>query len=213
MKLYIIRHGQTAWNKEEVFRGTKDVPLNNVGFSEASALGAYLKDVPFNAIYTSPLSRARQTAQALANVAKLTPIEEPNLIDLNFGTWQGMPHAEVKEKFPDLYSKWIAAPNHVRFPEGSSLQKVLARVDSLIKSLLEKHTDQIVALFTHRVVCKVILCRLMGLGLDHFWQIEQSTACLNRFRYSSARKKWICEVINSQCHLESLSSERTTTDF
>lgn len=213
MKLYIIRHGQTAWNKEEVFRGTKDVPLNEVGLKEAAALGSYLKSVPFDALYTSPLSRAAQTAQAVADAVGLTPVIEPNLIDLNFGVWQGVSHKEVKEKYQELYNTWIATPEKARFPEGESLNDVLKRMDTLLDTLLTKHSDDTVAVFSHRVVCKVLICRLLGLGLDHFWQIEQSTACLNRFRYSAKRRQWICEVLNSQCHLEALAGQRTTADF
>jgi len=213
MKLYIVRHGQTAWNKEEVFRGTKDIPLNDVGLKEAEALGVYLKGVSFDAIYTSPLSRATQTADAVARMVDISPQTEPNLIDLNFGTWQGVSHKEVKKKFPDLYNTWITAPEQAKFPGGESLQDVLNRIQSLISALLEKYPDETVGLFTHRVVCKVLICRLLGLGLDHFWQIEQSTACLNCFRYSSRQGKWICETLNSQCHLEALTGQRTTTDF
>ncbi|RTZ94423.1 MAG: histidine phosphatase family protein [Deltaproteobacteria bacterium] len=213
MKLYIIRHGQTAWNKEEVFRGTKDIPLNEVGQEEAAALGAYLKDVAFDTLYTSPLSRAVETAQAVGDVAGLAPITEPDLIDLNFGTWQGVSHEKVKKEFPDLYKTWVTTPAQAHFPEGESLNDVLNRVTSLITRLLKKHPEGTVAVFSHRVVCKVLICHLLGLGLDHFWQIEQSTACLNRFRYSAKRDQWICEVINSQCHLEALAGKRTTTDF
>ncbi len=211
MKLYIIRHGQTAWNKEEVFRGTKDIPLNEVGLKEANALGEYLKKIPFDAIYSSPLTRATQTAEAVAQKIHTTPKIEPGLTDLNFGTWQGVSHEEVKRNFPDLYRTWRVAPEKTRFPEGESLQDVLNRVDTLLTRLLVEHPTHTVALFTHRVVCKVLLCRLLGLGLDHFWQIQQSTACLNRFHHSNGR--WICELINSQCHLEALSDQRTTSDF
>ncbi len=210
MNLYIIRHGQTAWNKEEVFRGTKDIPLNEVGLREAEAVGSYLKDTPFDAIYTSPLSRATQTAEALGRAVSVEPVVEPNLIDLNFGSWQGVLHEEVKKNYPDLYRTWIDTPEKARFPEGESLQEVLGRVDTLMETLLGKHMGQTIALVSHRVVCKVLICSLLGLGLDHFWQIQQSTACLNRFRYKNGN--WICERLNSQCHLEALEG-RTTADF
>ncbi len=213
MKLYIIRHGQTAWNKEEVFRGTRDIPLNEVGLKEAVAVGAYLESVPFDALYTSPLSRARQTAQAVAEATGLAPLDEPNLIDLNFGDWQGISLQEVKEKYPELYATWTTRPERAAFPGGESLNDVLTRVKSLLSRLLKEYPEDTVALFTHRVVCKVFICHLLGLGLEHFWQIEQSTACLNRFRFSMARRQWICEVLNSQCHLESLAGQRTTADF
>ena len=211
MKLYIIRHGQTAWNREEVFRGTRDIPLNEVGLKEAAALGDYLREVRFDALYTSPLSRARQTADAVANYQELPPRVEPLLIDLNFGVWQGSPHEEIKQKYPGLYQTWVTAPEQAHFPEGGSLQDVLNRVDTLLAGLQDTHKGQIVGLFTHRVVCKVLICRLLGLGLECFWQIQQSTACLNKFRLKG--DLWICEAMNNQCHLDTLASMRTTADF
>ncbi len=211
MILYIVRHGQTAWNKEEVFRGTKDIPLNDVGQKEAAALGDYLKGISFDAIYTSPLSRAIQTAEAVARSVGLAPKVDDSLIDLNFGSWQGVSHEEVRKNFPDLYRAWKSAPDQVKFPEGESLADVLNRVEALLKRLLKEHPNQTVGLFSHRVVCKVLLCRLLGLDLSRFWNIQQSTACLNRFRLHE--RGWVCELINSQCHLEALQSLRTTADF
>ena len=211
MILYIIRHGQTAWNKEEVFRGTKDIPLNEVGQKEAAALGTYLKDIQFNAIYTSPLSRAVQTAEAVARAQGISPDVEASLMDLNFGSWQGVSHEEIKKSYPELYHTWKTAPDQVKFPKGESLHHVLTRIEDLLDRLAKEHVDHTVGLFSHRVVCKVLLCRLLGLDLSHFWQIQQSTACLNRFRYHEGM--WICELINSQCHLEALESLRTTADF
>ncbi len=210
MVLYIIRHGQTAWNKEEVFRGTKDIPLNAVGLKEAAALAGYLKNVSFDAIYTSPLSRAVQTAEALGRAVNVPPVTETRLLDLNFGVWQGVSHEEVKKTYSDLYRIWETSPEKARFPEGESLEDVRKRVDALLDMLREKHKDQTVALVSHRVVCKVMLGRLLGLDLGKFWNLQQSTACLNRFRYVNG--SWICELINSQCHLETLKG-RTTADF
>ncbi len=211
MRLYIIRHGQTAWNREEVFRGTRDIPLNEVGLKEAAALADSLHKIRFDALYTSPLSRARQTADAVAKHQSLSPQIEPLLTDLNFGAWQGRPHEEVKQEYPELYQTWVTAPEQTHFPEGASLQDVLNHADTLLANLRETHQGQTVGLFTHRVVCKVLICRLLGLGLGHFWQIEQSTACLNRFRLKG--NLWICEALNSQCHLTPLAAMRTTADF
>jgi len=211
MRLYIIRHGQTAWNREEVFRGTRDIPLNEVGLEEAAALADTLRETRFDALYTSPLSRARQTADAVAKYQGLLPEIEPLLTDLNFGAWQGKAHEEVKRKYPELYQTWITMPEQARFPDGESLQIVLNHADALLTKLQAACRGQTIGLFTHRVVCKVLICRLLGLELGSFWQIEQSTTCLNSFRFKE--DLWICEVLNSQCHLAALTAMRTTSDF
>lgn len=103
MDLYLVRHGETEWNRESVFRGTADVPLNRQGLAQARAVGRRLRAVPVAAIFSSPLTRARATAEAIAHHHRL-PVElDPGLGDLCFGEWQGLGQEEVRRRHPDLY--------------------------------------------------------------------------------------------------------------
>ena len=87
--IYLVRHGQTAWNKEEIFRGRSDIPLNETGLKEAELAGEYLKKKEIHAIYSSPLSRAFQTAQKIGRLHNLEVRPLNGMIDMSFGGWEG----------------------------------------------------------------------------------------------------------------------------
>ncbi len=96
--VYLVRHGQTAWNKEEIFRGRSDIPLNETGLKEAALAGEYLKSFEVEAIYSSPLARAWQTAQKIAGFHRLEVRPLDGLMDMSFGRWEGHSLKEVKER-------------------------------------------------------------------------------------------------------------------
>jgi broad specificity phosphatase PhoE len=121
---------------------------------------------------------------------------------MDFGRWQGLPIADVKEKYPELFDLWRYRPEQLKIPDGESLEDVRKRVVATIDDLAAKHEDETVALVTHRVVCKVLLCHLLGLDNSHFWQIAQDATAINLFEMWDGR----CTVrlINDTCHLRAL---------
>src|SRR4030042_3488646 len=104
--IYLIRHGQTAWNREEIFRGRTDVPLDQTGLRQAELAGEYFKGKEIHAIYSSPLARAWQTAQKIANLYSLRVQPLEGIIDMGFGNWEGHPHDEIKKMDPETYRQW-----------------------------------------------------------------------------------------------------------
>lgn len=202
MELFLIRHGRTQFNREKVFRGRIDVPLDERGREEAQALAQRLKGSGVRVLYSSPLLRAKETASIVGEAIGAEVKVAPELLDLDFGLWQGMAVKEVEEAFPDLYRLWVEAPHQVVFPQGESLREVEGRVWPFVQSLKAIHPGEKVGLVSHRVVLKVLICRLLGLGLEAFWRIEQATAALNRFLWDG--KRWVAKAINDTCHLDSL---------
>ena len=97
-KVYLVRHGQTAWNKEEIFRGRTDVPLDETGLREAKLAAGYFRGMEIDAIYSSPLLRAIQTAQEISKVCDLGVTPLHGIIDMSFGEWEGRSLREVREK-------------------------------------------------------------------------------------------------------------------
>src|SRR5512140_239015 len=134
-KIILVRHGQTPWNKDKIFRGSRDIPLNDQGREEARLAGEWLKGETIHAAYCSPLSRARDTAEAIAGPHGLKVDDLPGLTDLFYGDWEGLPLTEVKVKYADLYWRWETSPQTVRFPGGETLDEVktraLAAVDTV----------------------------------------------------------------------------------
>jgi broad specificity phosphatase PhoE len=209
--LFLVRHGRTGWNKEGIFRGIKDVPLDAVGKEEALLVGERLKGEGITAVFTSPLSRAKETAEAIALFPQLEVKVLPGLTDLNFGEWEGRSLEEVKERYPNLYLRWLHEPHRVTFPAGEGLDAVRARAMEAVEEIVTCHPQEAVALVSHRVVLKVLICALLGLDNSHFWRIGQDTAAINCFQYQDG--KWITTLLNDTCHLRGLEEERQKVDF
>jgi len=202
MRLFLLRHGRTQWNKEGIFRGRADIPLDEVGRKEAELLGKRLKDVPIKAIFSSPLKRAQETASIIASFTKSPVFVREELIDISFGSWEGLSVEEVRLRFPDLYEKWLNAPHELSFPQGESLKVVEERAFNFIEDLKSNHQKDTIALVTHRVVLKVLISKLLGLNLKAFWRIEQGTSALNEFEWKNGM--WVIKTINDTCHTREL---------
>jgi len=202
MRLFLLRHGRTQWNKEGIFRGRTDIPLDEVGRKEAELLGKRLKDVPIKAIFASPLKRAQETAFIIASFTKSPVLVKEELLDLSYGSWEGLSVEEVKRQYPDLYEKWLNAPHELTFPHGESLKVVEERAFNFVEALKFSHPNDTLALVTHRVVLKVLICKLLGLPLKDFWRIEQGTSALNEFEWKDGM--WVVKTINDTCHTHDL---------
>jgi broad specificity phosphatase PhoE len=117
----VVRHGQTDWNKDYPFRGRADLALNAVGEHQAELIAQRLAaDYQPGAIYSSPLRRSIQTAEAIANRVGLQPEVEDGLVDLDFGEFSGLTRAEAETKFPEVYRRWLNAPHITRFPRSGT---------------------------------------------------------------------------------------------
>lgn len=198
-EIILVRHGETKWNAEEIFRGIIDIELNETGIKQAEFLAEYLSDVKIKAIYSSPLKRALSTAEMIASHHQLRVEIAPGLIDLDYGEWQGLPHQEVKDKYKELYSEWISRPDKVRMPAGESLDDVRERATGMVNDIIAKYEGTII-LVTHRVVNKVLICALLGLDNSHFWNIRQDTCGITTFTYEN--KRFILTEHNNTSYLK-----------
>lgn len=199
VKVILIRHGETDWNTKQIFRGRKDIPLNEVGLAQAKAVGISLKDIQIDAVYSSPLGRAHETAKIMAESRSLEIELEEGFIDIDFGKWQGTPHEEVQEKYKNLYERWLTKPQMVTFPEGESLEDVSTRSMKALEKIIKNHPGETLVIVSHRVLNKVLLCGVLGLELSHFWYIKQDTCAINSFEYKDG--KFYLTLLNDTCHL------------
>ena len=200
--LVVVRHGQTAWNAgagQERFRGRTDLPLDDAGRAQARAVAGRLQSEPLAALYTSPLLRARQTIEPLAEAVGLPIQDHDDLLDIHYGRFQGLTHAQAAAAHTELYGLWRTAPGHVRFPGGESLADVQARLRALLDELTDRHRGQAVILVAHQIVNKVLACTLLDLELDQIWRIRQDTAGLNAFHQENGG--WQTLRLNDTCHL------------
>ena len=164
--------------------------MNETGIEQAELLGKYLMDLRIEAIYSSPLKRALDTAGSVAKHHSLNVNINPDLMDFNYGAWEGLTHQAVKDKYRELYKRWLKEPHLVNIPEGENLGEVRERVKSLLDRVVSKHNG-LVLLVSHRVVSKVMICSMLGLENSHFWDIKQDLGGITVFEHESGRYKLV----------------------
>ena len=140
--IYLVRHGQTAWNKEEIFRGRTDVPLDEIGLKQAELAGQYFKGMEIHAIFSSPLSRAWQTAEKVAEFHNLKVQSLQGIVDMSFGNWEGHPHQEIRQTDSKTYRQWVETPHLVRLPGGEGLDDVRVRAMASLEEVIRLHTGK-----------------------------------------------------------------------
>ncbi|MBI2954250.1 MAG: alpha-ribazole phosphatase [Chloroflexi bacterium] len=199
-RFYLVRHGQTEWNKVERFRGRVDIPLNETGAAQARAVAERLAHEKIAAVFSSPLLRALKTAEPIAQKLGLAVQIADALVDFDFGDWQGLTPDEVAQKYPDLFVQWLTHPESVSIPGGESLEDVRTRVSRLVADLAARFKNQEVVLVTHKVVCKVLLCLALELDNSRYWQIEQDNGAISVFDLELP-SRFVVSLVNDTCHL------------
>jgi broad specificity phosphatase PhoE len=209
--IYLVRHGQTAWNKEEIFRGRTDVPLDETGMKQAELAGQYFKGIKIHGIYSSPLARAWETAQKIAHFHDLKVQPLQGILDMSFGKWEGQSHQDIQKNDKEAYRMWKEEPHLARLPGGESLDDVRVRAMVALEEVIRNHSGKTLVLVSHRVVNKVLICGILGLDNSHFWQITQDTTAINLIQYRNG--KYILSLMNETCHLKTMKEERLKVDF
>lgn len=171
-RLILIRHGETDWNVEGRYQGQADPPLNARGEAQARRLAAELAEVGLDVLYSSPLRRALQTAQVIAERMKLPLHTDPRLMEIHLGEWQGLLWHEIADRYPDLFRRWQTEPWEVRPPGGESLAQVRARVYAAVDEILAHDAGRCVGLVTHRLPIALLKIRYQGLPLDAVRTLE-----------------------------------------
>ncbi len=176
----LIRHGQTAWNKERRFLGCTDVPLDEEGHHQAKLAATTLADLPLQAIHTSPLSRASQTAAAICKNRDHKLQFVNGLQELNQGELEGQPGAEVVERYPDFIQAWAIDPTDVRVPGGETMGECATRTISALEGILRRsQPGPPVAIVTHRIVLSCLICHALDIPLKHWRMIGQRNTAIN----------------------------------
>ena len=206
MKLLLIRHGQTRWNREQVFRGGADIPLDRTGMAQARALAGRLHSVKIAAVYSGPLARARTTADLIATAHRLPLTIVPGLDDMRFGVWEGQALAAVERRHPSQYAVWKTAPWKLAIPGGTTLRQVESRSWRALRAIVGQHDENdTVALVTHRVVLKLLILKLLRIGITGFWRLALDPCSLTVFEQDGSR--FILERFNDTGHLRNKGSE------
>ncbi|RKX74227.1 MAG: histidine phosphatase family protein [Spirochaetes bacterium] len=199
-RILLVRHGQTRWNVQERFRGRADIPLDDVGIAQAEKTAAWIACYwKPKAVYSSPLSRALKTAELIAGACNLDVHPHEDMIDINYGDWQGLSPEEVKERWPDLSGYWYSEPHRIRIPKAETIQELKVRGVKAVKDICLAHEDATVVIVGHTVINRVIILGILDIDLRHFWHIRQDTCAINEIQEDNGR--FFLASLNDTCHL------------
>jgi broad specificity phosphatase PhoE len=202
-KIILVRHGQTAWNREERFRGHADIPLDETGFAQAKATGIRIASQwKPEAIYAGPLSRTIQTAESTAHLFNLMVRVEPGLIDVDCGQWQGLTPDEASQHWPAEFQAYLHAPGDFRFPGGEALEMARLRAMKCVDGLIARYPDQTIVMVSHTALNRLILLSVLGMDSRSFWKIRQDTCAINAFETED--NKFTLTLLNETSHLLSI---------
>lgn len=173
MRLYLVRHGETDSNKKRLLQGRSDCELNEYGRELARKTQQGLKDVPFDAAYTSPLKRAKETAQILIGDRDIPLYEDERICEIGFGEYEGLCADRAHYSIPDpkFLSFFFDPPSYVAPPGGETLEQVQHRVGEFLKELYGRKEcrEQTILISTHGCALRAMLSVIKGLPLAEFW--------------------------------------------
>lgn len=176
-RLVLIRHGETAWNRAARIQGHTDIPLSPLGLAQAERLAEALADEPLAAIYSSDLSRARQTAEALARVRRLPIQFDVALRERSFGRFEGMSWTEIDLAFPEDAARWRRREPDFAVGGGESLNVFNARCLAATRRAAAAHPGQNIAMVAHGGVLDCLYRAATQVALDapRSWQLSNAT--------------------------------------
>ncbi len=177
-----------------------DPPLSDTGRAQAALVGATLRPVLLQAVYCSPLQRARDTAAAVA-VPHGLPVEPvAALREIAFGEWESLFSEEVEQRFGPVLQEWWRRPDQVQIPGAEPLVDVRERAVGALRTIIARHRDAPVAVVAHGGVNKLILLTFLSAPLASFWRLAQSNACINVLEFDGERTRVL--VVNDTTHLK-----------
>lgn len=181
MKLYIIRHGETDWNKAFRLQGQSDVPLNEYGRQLARITADALKDIAFDVIYSSPLSRALETAQIIRRERQVPIITDERLKEISFGADEGKSKDELGEHFSNFF---FAPDKFVPSQGGESYETVCRRAEDFFRDQIEplRKTAKTVLIAAHGTMNKALMLHMKNIAIRDIWKGEfQKNCCVNYY--------------------------------
>jgi probable phosphoglycerate mutase len=179
-RLLLVRHGATDATEEGRFSGSSGAELSEEGRWQVARLGERLAQQDITRIYTSPLSRALDTASIIASHCRLEPVTRDGLREIGHGHWEGLQREEVERRFPEEYAAWEADPFTFAPKGGESGVTVLARALPVIREVVTAHPDEQLLIVSHKATLRLVLSSLLGFDARGYRdRLDQSPACLN----------------------------------
>ncbi len=201
MFLHLIRHGETDWNVERRCQGFSDSELNATGRRQAALVARCLSDKKIDAIYSSTLKRALETARIIARYHDAHVQAVDDLRELNQGEFEGLRLTELVEQHSTFLEQWFRDPADLRLPGGESLREMQNRAWAALEAIVERHAEGNVVVVGHNLCNLALLCRTMKLELNDFRRLHQDVASVNIIEYNGRWPHPVVIRLNDTCHL------------
>ncbi|WP_017654094.1 histidine phosphatase family protein [Fortiea contorta] len=187
VRLLLVRHGETEWNRQTRFQGQIDVPLNDNGRQQAQKAGEFLATVPLDFAVSSSMLRPRETAEIILKHHPTVSLElRDGLREIGHGLWEGKLESEIEQEFPGELQRWRTVPASVQMPEGENLQQVWVRSAAAWQSIVETAINQQLTtglVVAHDATNKALLCQILGLPPENFWNFRQGNGAVSVIDY------------------------------
>jgi broad specificity phosphatase PhoE len=202
MRLILARHGETAANRDGLGLGLQDIPLTEKGVQQAEALAETLADLKVDAVYSSPLRRAMDTAQAIASRHGLEVVADEGLTEMDVGDLDGLTFEEMRARYPEFLSRWLGEEaGTLRMPGGSEcLQDVQDRARDAVRRIAQRHERGTVVVVTHNFTIHALLCDALNMPIRDFRRLRHDLAAISTLDLRDGRT--IVIHVNDTCHLK-----------
>jgi broad specificity phosphatase PhoE len=201
MQVLLLRHGATDWNLQGRCQGATDLDLNDAGIRQAEAIAERLSHEKINAIYSSNLKRAQQTARLVSRPHSLSITIEEDVRELDHGVLEGLTFNDIKENFPAFIQKWRTEPAEIQVPGGEKLIDVAQRAWTGLHRILQRHqADDTVVVVSHNFPILGIVCRITGTHLNQYRSFHVDPGGITRLKHNGG-DRWLITQINDKDYL------------
>jgi broad specificity phosphatase PhoE len=200
--IYLIRHGQTQWNKVHRWQGRTDIELDEVGATQALGLAKRLSGCNITTLYTSPLKRARMTAEAIGAVLGLEPFFLDDLQEIAFGHWEGLTLHEVRRTYPEQLLIWESQPYTDPGNGIESFSGLHDRAVGALRDICGRHnSDEAIAVVTHGAWIRAIILYILNIPLDKRLGFALNNAGVTMLKYNAKKNRFSLTALNEHWFL------------
>ena len=208
MRILLLRHGATDWNLQGRCQGATDLDLNEVGIRQAEAIAARLSLEKIDAIYSSRLKRAQQTAERVSLHHSLPVMIEEEFRELNHGELEGMTFNEIRENYGDFMKRWRTEPAEIQLPGGERLADVAQRAWEVLKRIARRHEPaETVVVVSHNFPILGIVCRITGTHLNQYRTFHLDPGGVIRLNHGGG-ENWGVTQINDKDYASESAAPR-----
>ena len=207
--IYLIRHCETGGNLGGRFQGRSDTDISEAGREQLEQLRHRFDEVRLEAVYSSPLLRARRTAEAIKGSKAVPLYIDERLVEIDGGDWEGNLWSEFPGKFPQESRDWVEAPGQFAAPHGERMAQVFVRVSQALSDIAAKHPEGCVAVVSHGCAVRNALCFAKGLPLDRLQEVGWcDNTGVNRLEWETGDAFPRVVYENDCSHLDKPASKR-----